>query len=435
MKTAAAAPTHPTWLAVQRGEAPLLVSFPHTGAELPDEIEPGLVSPWLARKDCDWWIEKLYDFARELGATTVRTSISRTAIDVNRDPSGASLYPGQATTGLCPTTTFDGEPLYREGKAPDEKEIARRRAVYFDPYHAALTEELARLRAMHPVVVLYDCHSIRSMIPRLFEGELPEFNIGTNDGAACAPALTARIEAICDASGRSRVTNGRFKGGWITRRYGRPQEGVHAVQMELACRAYMREPDSAPNARNWPSAWNQKIAAPAQATLRAVLGACLEFARAAAAAPEAGAEATPFVMLERLIRAEVGKQGFMAHLGAELAELSPGAATISVARRPELLQQNGRFHGGVIGFLVDNAAASAAATMLRDPATSVLTAEYKVNMLAPARGEKLVCRARVLRAGRAQSVVAADVFSLEDGRETQVATALATIAVVAARTA
>ncbi|MBL8589048.1 MAG: N-formylglutamate deformylase [Methylobacteriaceae bacterium] len=277
-----AAPTPPTWLAVLRGDAPLVVSFPHTGTELPDEIEPGLVSPWLARKDCDWWIEKLYDFARELGATTIRTSISRTAIDVNRDPSGASLYPGQATTGLCPTTTFDGEPLYRDGKAPDEAEIARRRVVYFEPYHDALAAELTRLRALHRRVALYDCHSIRSVIPRLFEGALPEFNIGTNDGASCDPGLTARIEALCDASGRSRVTNGRFKGGWITRRYGRPQDGVHAVQMELACRAYMREPDGAPTPRNWPSAWDKAYAAPIAQTLREVLTACRDFAADAA---------------------------------------------------------------------------------------------------------------------------------------------------------
>lgn len=428
MKSESAAPSRPTWLAVHRGEAPLIVSFPHTGAELPDEIEPGLVSPWLARKDCDWWIEKLYDFARELGATTVRTSISRTAIDVNRDPSGASLYPGQATTELCPTTTFDGEPLYRSGKAPDEAETARRRAVYFEPYHAALAQEIARLREIHPHVVLYDCHSIRSVIPRLFEGELPEFNIGTNSGAACDAALLARIEAICDATGRSRVSNGRFKGGWITRRYGRPQEGVHAVQMELACRAYMQEPDGEVTPRNWPSVWREKHAAPLIAALREVLSACIGFAAAAREADLAPAPA--FETLAQRIRAELGKQGLMAHLGAELTELEPGAATMTVVRRPELLQQNGRFHGGVIGFLVDNAAASAAATALRDPAQSVLTAEYKVNMLAAARGERLVCRARVIRAGRAQSVVAADVFSLGGGVETQVATALATIAIV-----
>ncbi len=168
------------WLSVHRGAAPLLVSLPHTGTAVPSDIEVGLWSPWLARKDADWWIDRLYAFAADLGATTVHTAMSRTVIDVNRDPSGVSLYPGQATTELCPTTSFDGEPLYRAGHEPDAAEIARRRARYFAPYHAALAAELTRLRAMHPRVVLYDCHSIRSRVPRLFDRLLPEFNIGTN---------------------------------------------------------------------------------------------------------------------------------------------------------------------------------------------------------------------------------------------------------------
>ena len=171
-----------TFLEITRGTAPLLVSIPHTGTDIPAEIEADLVSLWLARKDADWWIEKLYDFAPALGATVLRTTISRTVIDVNRDPSGASLYPGQATTGLCPTETFDGETLYRAGREPDEAEIARRRALYFAPYHDALAAEIARLRQMHPRIVLYDCHSIRSVVPRLFDGELPHLNLGTNSG-------------------------------------------------------------------------------------------------------------------------------------------------------------------------------------------------------------------------------------------------------------
>ncbi|MBK9082293.1 MAG: N-formylglutamate deformylase [Rhizobiales bacterium] len=425
----------PLWLTVQRGDAPLLVSLPHTGTDLPEEIAPGLVSPWLARKDCDWWIEKLYGFARELGATVVRTSISRTAIDVNRDPSGQSLYPGQATTELCPTTTFDGEPLYRDGKAPNEAEIARRKQVYFDPYHAALARELARLREAHPHVVLYDCHSIRSIIPRLFEGRLPVFNIGTNSGAACDPELTQAIEAICDGTRRSRVTNARFKGGYITRSYGDPAGGVHAVQMELACRAYMREQEGPVDKKLWPSTWDPTYAAPMAATLRDILNACLDFAARAAGhieppAPPTEAPPAPFEGLAARIRGEVAKQGFMAHLGAQMTELAPGAATLSVERRPQLLQQNGLFHGGVIGFLVDNATTIAAATALRDPGKSVLTAEYKVNMLSPARGDRLICRAQVLRAGRNLIVVDADVVGVADGRENAVATALATIAVV-----
>jgi formiminoglutamase len=228
------------FLEIVRGEAPLLLSVPHTGVEIPDEIAPSLLSPWLARKDTDWHVERLYEFAQGLGATVLRTSISRTAIDVNRDPSGASLYPGQATTELCPTTTFDGEPLYRPGQEPSPAEIARRRALYHAPYHAALSDEIARLRQKHPRIVLYDCHSIRSRIPRLFEGELPHLNLGTNSGASCDPALQEAIEEVCAVSPFSWVANGRFKGGWITRQYGRPEVGVHAVQMELACRATSR---------------------------------------------------------------------------------------------------------------------------------------------------------------------------------------------------
>jgi len=266
------------WLEIHRGEAPLVVSFPHTGTLIPLDIEQRLTSPWLARKDADWWIDRLYDFAQGLGATTVRTAISRTVIDVNRDPSGASLYPGQATTELCPTTTFDGEPLYADGE-PGEAEIARRRTVYFEPYHAALQAELTRLRGLHGKVVLYEAHSIRSVIPRLFEGELPNFNLGTNSGASCGPALTEGVEAACDASGFSRVTNGRFKGGWTTRRYGRPLAGVHAIQMELACRGYMDDPADPPTPGTWPASYSDTLAAPMRAALTDVLKACLAFAR------------------------------------------------------------------------------------------------------------------------------------------------------------
>lgn len=267
-----------SWLQVTRGDAPLIVSLPHTGTEIPPDIEAGLVSPWLARKDADWWVDRLYAFAAGMGATIVRTAISRTVIDVNRDPSGASLYPGQATTELCPTTTFGGEPLYRDG-GPDAAEIDRRRTSYFEPYHAALREEIARLRGQHPTVVLYEAHSIRSRVPRLFDGELPQFNLGTNSGASCNAALTTAVEAACDASGRSRVTNGRFKGGWTTRHYGQPETGVHAIQMELACRGYMDDPAEAPAEDTWPTPFHADRADPLRATLEDVLNACLQFAR------------------------------------------------------------------------------------------------------------------------------------------------------------
>lgn len=270
--------TPPSWLTVSRGSAPLLVSLPHTGTEIPADDARGLVSPWLARKDADWWIERLYGFAADLGATVIRTTVSRTVIDVNRDPSGVSLYPGQATTEMCPTTTFDGEPLYLLGAEPTAADIAERRARFFDPYHAALRAEARRLRAAHGTVVVYDCHSIRSVIPRLFDGTLPNFNIGTNSGASCDPALAAAVEAICDGTEFSRVTNGRFKGGFITRSLGRPESGIHAIQMELACRGYMPEPLGPVQEGQWPTPYDESYAAPMRAAVARILEACLRFA-------------------------------------------------------------------------------------------------------------------------------------------------------------
>lgn len=261
---------------VEQGTAPLIVSIPHAGTAIPEGMH-GLVSPDLARHDADLYVDHLYAFARELDATTVRTNVSRTVIDVNRDPSGHTLYPGQFTTGLCPIQTFDGAPLYEPGALPDAHEIARRRTQWFDPYHTALAIQIERLRALHPRIVLYDAHSIRSIVPKLFDGELPNFNIGTNGGASCDPALTAAIEAICDASSHSRVTNGRFKGGWITRHYGQPDQGVHAIQMELAMRTYLIE-----TPEDWPPPWHQQTAAACQHILRQILTACIDFAKAQA---------------------------------------------------------------------------------------------------------------------------------------------------------
>ncbi|MBA3811133.1 MAG: N-formylglutamate deformylase [Caulobacteraceae bacterium] len=268
------------WLTVERGEAPLIVSVAHAGVHIPPDVEARLVSTWLARKDTDFRVDLLYDFAAGLGATIIRTAVSRTLVDVNRDPSGASLYPGAATTALCPTTTFDGEALYREGAEPDAAEIARREGAWFDPYHRALSEEIGRLRARHNAVVLYDAHSIRSRVPRLFEGDLPNFNLGTNGGASCDGALTVAVEAACDRSGFSRVTDGRFKGGYITRHFGKPEAGVHALQMELACRGYMAEPDGPMTPENWPGPYDPARAAPMRAVLTEVLRACLNFAAA-----------------------------------------------------------------------------------------------------------------------------------------------------------
>ncbi len=240
--------------------------MPHAGTVIPPEIAGHLVDHDLAIHDCDWFMPQLYDFAEALGATIVRTDISRTAIDVNRDPSGQSLYPGQATTGLCPTETFDDVPLYKPGHAPRQAEIARRRISYFAPYHDALEGEIDRLRLIHPRVVLYDAHSIRSCVERLFEGELPALNLGTNSGASADAGAVATAEKHMAASGFSSVTNGRFKGGWITRHYGRPEEGVHALQMEIAQRAYMDEPQGLAI-----PVWNPDRAATLQGTLKAML--------------------------------------------------------------------------------------------------------------------------------------------------------------------
>ncbi len=264
-----------SWLDVRRGDMPMIVAFPHTGSDIPEELERQFASGWLARKDADWWVNQLYDFAAGLGATTIRTSMSRSVIDVNRDPSGASLYPGQATTGLCPTTTFDGEALYL-GSAPTADEIIWRREQFFDPYHAAIAAEIDRLRQRHGRVVVYDAHSIRSSVPRLFDGVLPHFNIGTNGGVSCDPTLTTAVMAVCAASGFDHVLDGRFRGGWTTRHHGRPSEGVHAIQMELAIRGYMDEPDI-PDPVNWPSPFDRSRAAEIVPTLTDIVKACIAF--------------------------------------------------------------------------------------------------------------------------------------------------------------
>jgi formiminoglutamase len=267
------------WLRIDRGTTPLLLSMPHSGVDLQD-LDTRLVSPWLARKDTDWRIPELYEFAGSMGATVVRTTLSRTVIDVNRDPTGRSLYPGMASTELCPTTTFDGEPLYLPGAAPTPAEVAMRRQRWFDPYHAALRSETERLLRNHDKVVVFDCHSIRSAVPRLFEGSLPQFNIGTNDGRACDAGLAHTISSLCAGSGFTHVLNGRFKGGYITRSVGDPAQRRHAVQMELACRGYLREPRDAVAPGNWPAPFDPDYAKPLQDTLKQVLQACLDFASA-----------------------------------------------------------------------------------------------------------------------------------------------------------
>ncbi|WP_413850836.1 N-formylglutamate deformylase [Albidovulum sp.] len=217
---------------VIRGDGPVVLAMPHTGTHVPAEIFARLTPRGQGLADTDWHIDRLYDGLLP-GATVVRATFHRYVIDANRPPSGESLYPGQNTTGLVPLTDFDGEPLWTD--PPTDAEIAARRRDFHAPYHAALSAELGRVRARHGVAILYDCHSIRSRIPFLFDGLLPDFNIGTNGGTTCAPEIEAAVTRLCaGAEGYSSVLNGRFRGGWTTRHYGRPSEGLHAVQMELA---------------------------------------------------------------------------------------------------------------------------------------------------------------------------------------------------------
>ncbi|SNR75650.1 N-formylglutamate deformylase [Puniceibacterium sediminis] len=235
---------HP--VTVTRGDSPLVLGFPHTGTYVPGDIRARLNGEGQLLRDTDWHIDALY---RDLvpGVTCVAANFHRYVIDANRDPGGASLYPGQTTTGLIPQSTFDNAPIWREGQEPTKADTAARLTAWHRPYHAALEAELARVRARHGVAILYDCHSIRSVIPWLFDGTLPDFNIGTNEGATCAPALSDAVRARCTGSGRSTVLNGRFKGGWTTRQYGTPDAGIHTIQMELAQSSHLarEEPDFA----------------------------------------------------------------------------------------------------------------------------------------------------------------------------------------------
>jgi N-formylglutamate deformylase len=227
---------------LHRGQTPLLVSLPHCGTTLPDWLQPRLQPRALAVEDTDWHLERLYGFARALGASLLVPVHSRYVVDLNRPPENQPMYPGRNNTELCPTRFFTGEPLYRSGQAPDEAEVQQRVQQYWQPYHGALRDELDRLRAAHGHAVLFDGHSIKSALPWLFDGELPGLNLGTADGAACDATLTARIAALFAAWPRdSHVVNGRFKGGYITRHYGRPAAQVHAVQLEMSWRVYLDE--------------------------------------------------------------------------------------------------------------------------------------------------------------------------------------------------
>jgi N-formylglutamate deformylase len=226
----------------REGTAPLVVSFPHDGTELGGALARRLTPAGLGLPDTDWHVAKLYDFVAGLGASTLVARMSRYVVDLNRDPTGAVLYPGADNTEICPTRTFAGEPIYLDGQAPTPAEIAERIERWFEPYHARLAAELERIQARHGVAIVLDAHSIRSVVPRFFEGVLPDLNLGTAGGKSAAPELAdAAHQVLARAEGFSAVRDGRFKGGYITRHYGAPERGVHALQLELTQKSYMSE--------------------------------------------------------------------------------------------------------------------------------------------------------------------------------------------------
>jgi N-formylglutamate deformylase len=227
------------------GTAPLLVSFPHVGTHVPADIAQRLTPGAAQVPDTDWFVDRLYDFVAHLGGSTIVATHSRYVVDVNRPPDDASLYPGQAVTGIVPATDFEGTSLYRAGAEPGDADIARRIDTVWRPYHKALAAELQRLRARHGRVLLWEAHSIRAEVPMLFDGTLPDLNLGTNQGASCRAGLGEALLEVAQASPYSAVLNGRFKGGYITRHYGRPSEGIDAVQLELVQRTYMDDAERA----------------------------------------------------------------------------------------------------------------------------------------------------------------------------------------------
>ena len=252
-----------------RGTAPLLVSFPHAGTEIPNALAARMTPEALQRADVDWHLPQLYDFVQAMGASTLVARFARHVVDLNRPPQDESLYPGQDVTGLLPLDTFRKQPLYLPGETPAAAEAQQRRATYWQPYHDALRAELARLRTLHGSVVLWDAHSIASVMPRFFDGKLPDLNLGTADGRSCAPDVQAAAEAaMAEQASYTHVSNGRFKGGYITRHYGQPEGGVHALQLEMCQSTYMDE--------TAPFAYRPELAAQVQPLLQRMLDAVLQ---------------------------------------------------------------------------------------------------------------------------------------------------------------
>ncbi len=253
------------------GTRPLLISMPHVGTHVPEELANRFTEEARRVPDTDWHLQRLYDFADELGASILVATHSRYVVDLNRPPDNQNLYPGQDTTGLCPVDTFDKEPIYtRQEYLPDDAEIAQRRDTIWKPYHHQLATELQRLRSLHGSVALWDAHSIRSQLPRFFEGRLPDLNLGTAAGTSCAPELAESLLQIATSdSHHTAVLNGRFKGGHITRQYGDPANGIHAVQLEMSQRVYMDE--------TYPFSYREDLAVWIQPTLRLMVEATLSY--------------------------------------------------------------------------------------------------------------------------------------------------------------
>jgi len=252
-----------------QGTVPLLVSMPHIGTLIPTHLQAGYTARALRVEDTDWHLAQLYEFLPTMGASVLQPRFSRYVIDLNRPPDDAPMYPGASNTELCPTRFFTGDALYGEGCAPNAAERAQRRIAYWQPYHDALAGELQRLVQTHGYALLWDAHSIRSAIPWLFEGTLPALNIGTASGDSAHAAIAQAVMQVCGSAERfSHVLNGRFKGGYITRHYGRPAQHVHALQLEMCQNLYMQE---AP-----PFTYDAGLATQVQPTLRAMLQAALD---------------------------------------------------------------------------------------------------------------------------------------------------------------
>ena len=227
---------------IHLGGSPLLISLPHDGSAIPEALQARMQPEARSAPDTDWHVSRLYDFAKSLGATILQPKYSRYVIDLNRPPDDVSLYPGQNTTGLCPMQQFSGEPVYVEGHWPTEHEVNSRIEQYWRPYHHALKTQIARLHFLHGRVLLWEAHSIKSQVPFLFDGVLPDSNVGTVDGASCKPKTQNTIEKILSEQTRySSVSNGRFKGGYITRNYCNLADNIETVQLELSQTTYMDE--------------------------------------------------------------------------------------------------------------------------------------------------------------------------------------------------